>query len=286
MKTLAFGEVLWDVYESSKHIGGAPLNFCAHFKKSGGKSWILTAVGNDQLGKETVCEIEKLGVNTDYIFTVEKQTGKCLVTLDENSVPTYNLLNDVAYDYIQAPCIPNSFFDVLYFGSLALRGENNLAVLKKLISKNHFKDIFVDINIRPPFFSRETIEFAFKNATIVKISSEELPIVMEILNASVMPIKECTKAICKMFLNLRMLIITDGGNGALVYDHVNNSYYQAKAQKVKVISTVGAGDSFSAAFLANYIKNNDIQKSLEFAIKVSGYVVSCREAIPDYPQFF
>jgi fructokinase len=199
MKTLAFGEVLWDVYENSKHIGGAPLNFAAHFKKCGGESWILTAVGNDELGKETVLEIEKLGVNTDYIFTVEKQTGRCLVTLDENSVPKYNLLNDVAYDCIQSPCIPNGFFDVLYFGSLALRGENNSTVLKKLIKENHFKNIFVDVNIRPPFFSAETIKFAFENATIMKISNEELPIIMDTLNEPMICAKECAKSFVKSF---------------------------------------------------------------------------------------
>lgn len=282
MNVLSFGEVLWDVYPNSEHLGGAPLNFSAHFKKCGGNSWIITAVGDDVLGRKTVSEIEKLGVNTDYISILETETGKCLVTLDNNQIPSYNLLNNVAYDYIQKPDIKNEFFDVLYFGTLALRNETNRDVLKQIICENHFNDIFVDINIRPPYYSDEVIHYALKNATIIKISDEELPVVMDALGEKIHSIKKCVQILSEEFGNLKIIIITRGDKGSLVYECKNKEFYECQAQEVETVSTVGAGDSFSASFLAKYTETNDIEKALDFATKVSGYVVSCIDAIPEY----
>lgn len=281
MRVLSFGEVLWDVCSDSEYLGGAPLNFAAHFKKCGGESWIVTAVGNDNLGKKTIFEIEKLGVNTEYISITEAETGKCLVTLDSKQIPSYNLLNHIAYDFIQKPSIPKNFFDVLYFGTLALRNENNTTVLGQMLQENSFVDIFVDMNIRAPYYSTDVIRFAFENATIIKISDEELPIVMDDPGGKIHSIKKCMHMLSKEFDNLKMIIITRGDKGTIVYD-CNKNYYECDAQKVQVASTVGAGDSFSAAFLTKYIESKDIAKALEFATKISGYVVSCIEAIPDY----
>ena len=282
MKVLAFGEVLWDVYTNSAHLGGASMNFAAHFKKCGGDAWIVTAVGNDQLGEKAVGEIEKLGINTDFISTVKQETGKCLVNLDDNQIPSYDLLDDVAYDYIQKPDANDEVFDVLYFGTLALRNENNRTVLKQILSENSFGDIFVDMNIRAPYYSEDVVKFACENASIIKISDEELPVVMNLLGKVEQSVKDCSKNIHQEFANLKMIIITRGGKGSFVYDCIHNECYECDSQKVEVISTVGAGDSFSAAFLTKYIKTNNIKQALEFATKISGFVVSRKDAIPEY----
>ena len=282
MKVLSFGEGLWDIYPDSEHLGGAPLNFAAHFKKCGGESSIITAVGADALGKKTFDEIEKLGIITKYVTYSEKETGKCLVTLDENLIPTYNLLDHVAYDCIKVPEFGTDFFDVLYFGTLSLRNENNRAVLKQIISENNFDEIFVDVNIRAPYYCNDTIRFALESATIIKISEEELPTVMGLVSESTPSVKESALIIGKEFPKIKMVIITKGDKGSFVYDRINEKSYECASQQVKLVSTVGAGDSFSAAFLAKYLKTKDIEKSLDFSTKISGYVVSCKGAIPDY----
>lgn len=282
MKLLAFGEVLWDIYTNSEHLGGAPMNFSAHCKKCGGDVWIVTAVGNDDMGKRTVCEIEKLGINTEFITVSERETGKCMVTLDQNMIPSYNLLNDIAYDYIQKPDTKKYSFDVLYFGTLALRSENNQNTLKQLLNETDFKDIFVDINIRPPFYSKEIIKFVCQNATIIKISDEELPVVMSALDRAGMSDKECAESLSQGFDNLKIIIITKGDKGSFVYDCVDKKIYECQPKKVEVVSTVGAGDSFSASFLMKYMKTKDIAASLSLATDISGFVVSCKDAIPEY----
>ena len=282
MRVLSFGEVLWDVYENSKYIGGAPLNFAAHFKKCGGESWIITAVGNDSLGKETVGGIKSLAIGTEYITVSEKETGRCLVTLDKNRVPTYNLLNDVAYDYIQKPDFGGEKSDVLYFGTLAMRNGHNRATLKQIVDENIASEVFVDINIRPPFYSEEVVRFACQNATILKISDEELPVVLNLLNFSEGSLEEIITKIASTFDNLKLIIVTRGGDGSTVFDCRNKKTYIREAEKVQVVSTVGAGDSFSASFLAKYLETKDIPKALDFSAKISGYVVSKKEAIPEY----
>ena len=282
MKALAFGEVLWDVYPESQHIGGAPLNFAAHFRKCGGEAHIVTAVGYDNLGDETVKAIRKLGVGTKYLCRTDVETGKCLVSLNERGVPAYNLLDNVAYDYMEKLDLNDENFELLYFGTLSLRHENNIAVLREIISSNSFREIILDVNIRAPYYSKDVINFAMENATIVKISEEELPTVMQLIGKIASSVEESAEIISANFERIKMIIVTMGGKGSLVYECNLRRFHKCNAEKVNVVSTVGAGDSFTAVFAAQYLKTGNIAKALESATKVSGYVVSCKEAIPIY----
>lgn len=283
MKLLSFGEILWDVYENEKHIGGAPLNFAAHFAKQGGESYMISAVGNDELGKSALELLKKWDVKTDYVSVLsKKETGKCIVTLDSKGVPSYNLLDDVAYDYIIEFDLNNIEFDAFYFGTLALRNENNRQVVRNIIKNNTFKEIFVDINIRKPYVLKEAVEIAFENATIIKISDEELPIVTELLFGKECDYTTASKVLGEKFSNLKLVIITLGEKGSFLYDCKNNVSYYHKAEVVKVVSTVGAGDSFSATFLKNYLSGVKIEECLTQSSKISAFVVSKAEAIPEY----
>lgn len=283
MKILSFGEILWDVYDNRKCIGGAPLNFAAHMAKHGDEIYMLSALGADKLGEEAIQQIERWGVSTKYISVLnEKETGKCVVTLDKNKVPTYNLLGDVAYDYITCNAITDRF-DVLYFGTLALRSESNYYSLKKLMEENEFDNVFVDINIRPPFYTKETVNFAIQNATILKISLEELATVSELIGScGATGYKEFATRLAESYNALKCIVITLGSEGAYALDCASNSGYFCMSEKVEVKSTVGAGDSFSAAFLHKYLKKKDIPACLEHATKVAGFVVSQYDAVPDY----
>ena len=281
MKVLAFGEILWDVYPNARYLGGAPLNFAAHLTKCGEEAWINTSVGNDSMGADAISAIKKLNIHTDYVSVLDKETGKCLVTLDSNQIPSYDLVDDVAYDYIDAPNL-TAPFELLYFGTLALRNEHNKKAIKEILNKNKFNDVFVDVNIRPPYYSDEVVQFAIKHATIVKISDEELSKVMKAIGEDCSSISECERLLHKKFDNLKLIIITRGGSGSSIYECDTDTMYECEAERVEVVSTVGAGDSFSAAFVAKYYQTKDINASLSFATKISGYVVSCMDAVPEY----
>lgn len=283
MKVLSFGEVLWDVYPQEKYIGGAPFNFAAHIAKHGEEVYMLSAVGCDALGEEALEILGSLNIKTDYISVLrDKPTGSCVVTLDENSVPTYLLKDNVAYDEIFCDFVKNDF-DVLYFGTLALRNEYNLQALNGLLKQNCYKEIFVDVNIREPFSKKNTLCFAAENATIIKISLEEMNTVAKMLEVcGYDSYKNFARLICEKYSNIKLVIITLGADGAYTYDHRKNTEHFCNSVETKVVSTVGAGDSFLAAFLYKYMKKSDLDSCIEYASRVAGFVVSKYEAVPEY----
>ena len=286
MKLLSFGEVLFDVFEKDALIGGAPLNFAAHAAIQGADAYLLSAVGRDDYGKMAIAETEKLGVKTDYIAVTEVcETGKCLVSLDEKGVPSYNLLENVAYDHILCPEKLPADFDVFAFGTLALRGRDNIETVQKILAENDFSYVYSDLNIRPPFYSAESILFCMENATIVKISDEELPVITDAVFGKKLEIKDAREALCDKFSQLSLVIITCGEKGAYAWCCGEISFCDAK--KTTVESTVGAGDSFGATFLCEYLSSKDIKKALSKASEVSSYVVSQKGAVPSgMKEFF
>ena len=283
MKIIAFGEILWDVYPGERHIGGAPLNFAGHLARHGEDVYLLSAIGNDELGDEALAVLKKWNISADHVAVLDGiPTGKCVVTLDDGRIPSYDLWSGVAYDKISCEGIPDDF-GVLYFGTLSLRSENNFAELRKLVKTHHFREIFVDMNIRPPHYSEETVRFAAETSTILKISDEELPVVAEMLgiNSSLHHSVFVKKLACK-YENLRCIIITHGENGASAYSCADGLHYSCDSKQVEVKSTVGAGDSFSAAFLHMYLKGADITDCLSHASDIAGMVVSNYAAVPEY----
>ena len=287
MKVLSFGEVLWDTYPTEKHIGGAPLNFAAHFVKAGGEAYLLSAVGADELGASALSFLKEQGIRTDYVSVLEgKRTGECLVTLDGQGIPRYELLSGVTYDEIPKPDLAGIDFDAFYFGSLALRGERNRETVAAVLASRSFKEVFVDINIRPPFVSSAVIRFACRSATILKISEEEMPAVTKPLFGWERDVATSAKAIADMFANVKLILITKGENGSVAYDCRSGRSVFCDAVKVNVVSTVGAGDSFSAAFLYGYLSGKPIEDCLRSASRISSFVCSKPQAIPPYPNGF
>ena len=283
MKLLSFGEILFDVFPDKSHIGGAPLNFAAHAAKQGADVWMVSAVGEDALGKNAIQQLKVWNINSDFVKTLpDKPTGKCLVTLDNNSIPLYNLLSDVAYDYIPVPKV-NEKFDILYFGTLALRNDNNINTVKSLLDMKICKEVFVDMNIRPPYYSLETMLFALSNATVLKISDEELPIIMNtVFDLCDDDTDKAVARITEKFNNLKLIILTRGADGSTAYDVNTGEIFNCAAEKTNVISTVGAGDSFSATFITNFFDGKTITECLKQASVISAYVVSKVEAVPEY----
>lgn len=281
MKILSFGEILFDIHGKNSCIGGAPFNFSAHAVRAGAEVSLLSCVGNDKLGKAALKYAEDYGVSTDFIAVSDRFcTGRCDVTLDRNGIPCYNLVADMAYDHIPLPNLNGENFDVLYFGSLALRGAENTCTLKRLVAENDFKEIFVDVNIRSPHFSEKTVLFALENATILKISDEEISVIGGFLLDSDVSADDIVACILQRYKNIKLLILTCGAKGAVAYENATGKVFRCDAVTTKVVSTVGAGDSFSATFLVNCLSGNSIEFSLKKAAEVSAYVVAHEGAIP------
>ena len=136
-------------------------------------------------------------------------------------------------------------------------------------------------NIRPPFFSAESVRFCLERSSIVKVSDEELPTVANLLFGSYTDADTASKAILAAFKNIRLLILTCGAEGAYCYDVASATPCFVPAVKTSVVSSVGAGDSFGATFLVQYFKTKSIPHALDVAAKVSAFVVSKKETVSE-----
>ena len=289
IKILTFGEIIWDICGDDCTLGGAGLNFAAHAGKCGAESYILSAVGKDILGSRAEREISILGVKSELLQSNAYETGKCLVTLDENAIPSYSLVENTAYDFIEIndsiiSKIEALRFDAIYFGSLIQRSEKSRTSLSKLLSQIPFKEVICDVNLRKNCYSKESLSLCLENATILKISDEEESLLreMKLYSATDSTPGEITEAICKKYKNIKCVLYTLGSKGAYVYESSKENGFSGAPKPANAVSSVGAGDSFTAAFSAAYLSGRGAEESSELASSLAAYVVSSKEAIPSY----
>ena len=274
---------MFDTYGQERCIGGAPLNFSAHLVHSGVDAYLLSAVGDDALGDEAREKAIAYGVHTDFLgVDADHATGECRVTLDERGVPCYHLLTEVAYDHITLPpTLSEHHFEVFYFGTLALRSPTNRETVRAVLRQKNYDDVLVDMNVRKPFSDAESMRMALENATILKVSDEELPTVMdEVFGLRELSVDQAVAAIHRAYPRIGIVLVTCGADGSVAYVPQENRRYPCAAVPTDVVSTVGAGDSFSAAFLARYLRQKSLPECLTYASKISAFVVSQKDAIP------
>ena len=274
-KVLVFGEILYDLFEEKAEIGGAPFCFAAHYCSLGGKADLVSAVGRDAMGFMADIELKKRGVGAQFVAKTDLPTGYCKVTLD-GVKPKYELMNGVAYDHIPVPRLTEEY-GALYFGTLAQRSVLSKNTLLSLLERN-YREVFLDVNIREPYCTRELLEESLGNATIVKITSEEAFTVMPYES----PDDYC-KALLARYPNLRQVLFTFGPGGSMVYDREKGQFFSEKPTSTPV-STVGAGDAFGACYLYHLLRGDDIPTCLEAATLLSDYVVTKLGAVPELPE--
>lgn len=281
MKFLVFGEIIWDLYPDKKCIGGAPFNFAAYTAGAGVETHLLSAVGQDPLGDRALEYVREYGVRSDLILRSSRPTGSCQVTLNESGVPTYTLVENTAYDAIlMGPGATETDFDLLYFGTLAQRSRENDEGLRKLLAAGNCREVFCDLNLRTPFYNEESVWLCLSHATVVKISREELAETMRLgLGALLWEPEAAVKALAAAYPNLKIIAITLDKDGAMAYDARTGEIFRHGPERVKVASTVGAGDSFSAAFTVSLLRGETVEKALDAGVYLSSQVVAVPEAI-------
>ncbi len=285
MKYLVFGETIWDVYPDKRAIGGAPFNFSANVSLLGGDCAFITGLGRDDMGEKAAEYIRLYGVRDDFICYNDKMTGQCLVELDEKGVPRYNVLTDTAYDNITCgdgllEKIREYSPDLFYFNTLIQRSQESRDALCTILDKVRFENIFCDVNIRPGCCDRGALNLCLERATIVKISDEEAHFVSDF--GLVDKDKPLPEELHRVYPNLRLLVYTMGKKGSQVYDFVSGKMYDSGIPaNVPVVSTVGAGDCYSASFLHTYLSGSTIEEAMRTATERSNIVVAHTEAIPE-----
>lgn len=281
---VGIGEALWDCLPEGKKLGGAPANFAFHTAQFGYHSMAISAVGNDKLGEETLAEFEKKQVN--YLMPqVNYPTGTVQVSLDDNGIPTYEIKERVAWDNI--PFTPEietvaKQCKAVCFGSLAQRNSVSKQTIQKFIkaTPNDCLKIF-DINLRNNFYSKEIVCHSMEQCNVLKINDEELMILGELLDCADVD----TEGKCKFLLdkyNIEILVLTCGVNGSYVFASDFQSFQETP--NVEVADTVGAGDSFTAAFTAALLAGISLKEAHKLAVQTSAFVCTQNGAMPIIPN--
>ena len=283
-KVIAIGEIVWDCLPSGKQLGGAPLNFAFFAKELGAEAYAVSAVGKDDLGDETLEVASATGVCLNHVQRNELPTSRVLVTLDDNGVPQYEIVEGVAWDAIE--CTDSSLelvkdAAVICWGSLAQRSEKSReSVLAMLAAAPESCVKVFDINIRQHYYSREVIESSLQYADILKLNEDELPLVAQMLGLGGSD-KEIVSALISKY-SLTHLIYTHGADFSEVYA-ADGGYSHIPTPKVKVADTVGAGDSFTAVFVTSLLQGRTLGESHAKAVEVSAYVCTQNGAINPLP---
>lgn len=283
---VGIGEALWDILPEGKKIGGAPANFAYHVSQFGLKSRVVSAVGDDKLGNEILENFKEKGLNV-LIEKPAYPTGVVQVQLDNEGIPCYDIKENVAWDNI--PFTPEmeklaQRTCAVCFGSLAQRNVVSRETIHAFLQampdgKGRYK-IF-DINLRQGFYTKEILKDSMKQCNILKINDEELVTVSRLFGYPGIDLQDkCWILIAKY--NLEMLILTCGVNGSYVFTPGNVSFVQTP--KVEVADTVGAGDSFTAAFIAALLKGKSVVEAHQLAVSVSAYVCTQNGAMPVLPE--
>ena len=283
---VGMGEALWDVLPEGKKLGGAPANFAYHVSQFGLESRIVSAVGQDKLGSEILDNFREKQLY-GLIETVPYPTGTVQVELDAEGVPCYDIKEGVAWDnipYTQALEGLAHQTCAVCFGSLAQRS----IVSRETI--HHFLDAMpenedtlriFDINLRQGFYTKEILCDSFRRCNVLKINDEELVTVSRMFGYPGIDLQDkCWILLAKY--NLKMLILTCGVNGSYVFTPGNISFVETP--KVEVADTVGAGDSFTAAFVASILKGKPVGEAHRLAVEVSAYVCTQNGAMPVLPD--
>lgn len=280
-RPVVFGEVLFDCFpDGSRVLGGAPFNVAWHCQAFGLQPLLISRVGNDSLGSEVKSAMLDWGMDTTGLqLDTKHPTGIVDVSFHDGE-PSYNIVQNSAWDFIDYLATPKiDKHSVLYHGSLALRNPVSakcLADLKQQCSQS----IFIDVNIRPPWWGQSLIENIIQNGRWIKVNIDELVLIV--------PHEEDTEARIRYLLSnldVELLIVTQGDAGAL--GATRSEWFAVRPESTSnVVDTVGAGDAFSSVLLLGLYKAWPLQEILNRAQQFASAVVGQKGATTQNETFY
>ena len=282
---VGMGEALWDILPEGKKIGGAPANFAYHVSQFGLPSCVVSAVGNDSLGKEIVDNLTSKGLN-HHINEVPYPTGTVQVEIDQAGIPQYDIKENVAWDNIPYTASLRELAQntrAFCFGSLAQRNVVSRETIQSYLDAMPQTDdtlVVFDVNLRQGFYSKEILCTSMQRCNILKINDEELVTVSRMFGYPGIDLQDKCWILLGKY-NLRMLILTCGINGSYVFTPGRVSFQPTPS--VEVADTVGAGDSFTAAFIASLLRGQSVAEAHKVAVETSAFVCTKNGAMPILP---
>lgn len=277
------GEVLWDWFPDSRHLGGAPLNFACFIKRLQHLPMLISAVGADTPGDEARAAITALGLNTAFVRSTDRYgTGRATVRFGPGDEPSFTIDRPAAYDAIDLSAADTRALQAwqpawLYYGTLLASCAHGHEVLRELLDALPHASRFYDLNLRPGFESPQLVHELLQAADVVKLNARELSLVQQWFD-----LPSGTETFCRAGarrFGWRAASVTLGGRGCAMV--VDGAYVEAPAAVVDVVDPVGAGDAFAAAFMHGIHSNWPVDSIACFANEAGALAAGARGAIPD-----
>jgi len=282
---VGIGEILWDMLPDGKQLGGGIANLCYHCSSHGMESCLVSAVGDDDLGKEIYASMVLKQMSSNYIQTLsDVATSTVSVTL-RDGFPSYVIHEPVAWDFISFVDSLNDLAeraDAVCFGTLAQRNDVSKNTIRQFVSLVRPDCLRVyDINLRQTYFDRQTIEYSLNMADLLKISDEELPVIAPMFDLDG-DIEQALNVLCKRF-DLKLVVYTKGADGSVLCSEKGCQSFPVISSG-PVVDTVGCGDSFTATLTCGLLAGLSEEQSMIAASRVAGYVCSCQGGTPSLPE--
>jgi fructokinase len=293
-KVLALGEVVFDIYPDEKHVGGAPFNVIYHLTQMGIASRLVSRVGEDELGNEFLNFAKSKGVSLEGIQRdPEKSTGEIQVFLNMQGTPRFEILRDQAFDYIDDSSSLNflegSFPTFAYFGTLAQRNPTSVKTIRKSMErlKGNSK-IFLDINLRSPFYNSEIIDASLHECDILKANEEEMSELKRMLGLEYYPGETYLIDHFHKEYGIESIFVTRGKNGADLYKPEESPLPIKNPSTVSpnIEDTLGAGDAFSAKLIFELIQGKSEEDAMRLAVNFASKICEIRGALPEEISFY
>jgi len=284
MRIVVVGEVLWDLFPDCASLGGAPLNFAVHASRLGHETLLISAVGDDDLGRRAHQAVKEMGLDTSMLGTDARwKTGTAVVQLDPSGHPSFTIPRPAAYDAAQLTGAQLRRLTAwapawIYYGTLFPSIEEGKQTLLQLLRALPGTMRFYDVNLRPGFDSPALVTELLALANVVKLNEAELQAVSRF---GALP--SGMEAFCRAGVERygwKAVSVTLGARGCAVL--AGNEFLVADSFPVEVADTVGAGDAFAAAFLHGLSRQWGIEEIAAFANRVGAIVASRAGAVPDW----
>ena len=281
---VGLGEILWDLLPDGKQLGGAPANFAWHAQCLGAAGAVVSAVGDDELGREILTRLGAMHLDRSHVAVdARRPTGTVTVALDAGGKPHYTINEQVAWDYIPATdgvLALAGRADAVCFGSLAQRTNISRRTIHAFLAAVRPRCIrLFDINLRKPFIDRQAIVESLGLTDVLKLSDDEMPVLADLLKLPGSETEFLAATIDSFGLD--MVILTKGRHGSRLRT-LKADCSRAGIETV-VADTVGAGDSFNAAVVMGLLAGHDIERINDYANRLAAFVCSQKGATPRPP---
>lgn len=294
---LVVGEVLFDCFEDRSSLGGAPLNVAWNLAGLGLDPLFVSAVGDDDLGRDVLDRMTAFGMCTDGVAVLPGvPTGTVQVRMN-NGEPEYDIVRNVAWDQIPSPMQTmvgentlQSIIDtrvesskaagkpvLIYHGSLACRDDRSRSTIEFLRDGTE-GSVFFDVNLRAPHYEHEVLDSLRRRASIVKLNLDELGELTRHLSGSASSPEATTTIAGDHFResaakSLETLLVTLGADGAIAYQPEGPTLHRVESPvPATMVDPVGAGDAFAAVVIHGLLTNRSIDVVLPDAVAFASRV--------------